>query len=203
MRTFEQHGGIGQKIATALNDDNQKVQERVNGKRKAKTPYEDGIWVWLLNPKKVGGNKIERWWRGPFKVVQRVGEASYQIRTDRCVLYDVHRDQLKPCLWDVELGESYPLVFRASDPADQRTSAPVVDRIMDHRSHPLHGLEFLAHWTGREQDLMTWEPAGSFLHGCPDAWLSYCHEKGLVLDLHQVVGSVSMAPDISLDPQDE
>ena len=131
-------------------------------------------------PGKIGWHKIERWWKGPFQVVQRVGEASYQIRTDKSVLHDVNRDQLKPCVWDMDLGESYPLVFRAADPADQSTTAPVIDRVMDHRAHPTHGLEFLVHWVGREQDFAAWEPAGSFLHYCPDAWLSYCREKGFI-----------------------
>jgi hypothetical protein len=97
---------VDKKIAFALNEAHRKVQERVNSKRKPKAPFEDGSWVWLLSPKKVGGNKIERWWKGPFQVVQRVGEASFQIRTDRAVLYDVHRDQLKPCSWDMDLAAS-------------------------------------------------------------------------------------------------
>jgi hypothetical protein len=186
---------VDKKIAFALNEAHRKVQERVNSKRKPKAPFEDGSLVWLLSPKKVGGNKIERWWKGPFQVVQRVGEASFQIRTDRAVLYDVHRDQLKPCSWDMDLGASYPLVFRQSDPADQRAPAPVVDRILEHRAHPSHGLEFLAHWVGQNQISLAWEPAGIFLHGCSDAWLAYCHEKGLALDLHQVVDAIGRIPD--------
>ena len=190
---------VDKKVAHALNEAHQKIQSRVNSKRKPKAPFEDGSWVWLLSPKNVGGQKIERWWKGPFQVVQRVGEASYQIRTDRSVLYDVHRDQLKPCLWDLDLGESYPLVFRAGDPAEQRSQAPVVDRVLEHRSHPVHGFEFLTHWQGREQDFTAWEPAGSFLHSCPDAWLSYCRDQGLQLDLPQVVGSLGRAPDFLPD----
>ena len=103
------------------------------------------------------------------------------------MFYDVHRDQLKPCVWDLELGASFPLVFRAADPADQRTQAPVVDRVLDHRSHPVHGVKFLTHWITRERDFTAWEPAGSFLHSCPDPWLAYCRERGLQLDLPQMV----------------
>ena len=36
---------------------------------------------------------------------------------------------------------------------------------------------------------------GEFLHGCPDPWLSYCLNKCLALDLHQVVNAVERAPD--------
>ena len=190
-------------IAFALNEAHRKVQKRVNSKRKPKVPFEDGAWVWLLSPKKVGGNKIERWWKGPFQVFQRFGEASFQIRTDRSVLYDVHRDQLKPCEWDMALGESYPLFFRQSDPSDQRATAPVVDRILEHRSHPTHGLEFLAHWVGRDQDFLAWEPAGSFMASCPDAWLAYCHGKDLALDLHKVVDAIGKTPDFPPETLDE
>ena len=191
------------KVAVALNESHQKIQQRLDEIRQPKMPFENGSWVWLLSPKKVGGKKIERWWKGPYQVVQRVGEASFHVRTDRSVLYDVHRDQLKPCHWDMDLGESYPLVFRAADPSEQRPPAIVVDRVLEHRPHPIHGLEFLAHWTGDGRDFTAWEPAGSFLYSCPDAWLAYCRDRDLTLDLHQVVGSVGRALDIPLEPQDE
>jgi hypothetical protein len=34
------------------------------------------------------------------------------------------------------------MVFRAADLSDRRPQAPVVDRILDNRSHESHGLEF-------------------------------------------------------------
>ena len=194
---------VDKKVAHALNEAHRKTQKNINARRKAKEPFADGSWVWLLSLKKVGGHKIERWWKGPFQVVQRTGDASFQIRTDLSVLYDVHRDQLKPCVWDVELGESYPLVFRASDPADQRTTAPVVDRVMDHRKHPTRGLEFLVHWVGKGQDFSAWEPAGSFLNSCPDPWLTYCHRKNLCLDIPRVVEALGKAPEVLPEPDDE
>jgi hypothetical protein len=194
---------VDKKVAEAMNEAHQKVQSRVNNRRKPKAPFEDGSWVWLLSPKKVGGRKIEKWWRGPFQVVQRVGEASFQIRTDQSVLYDVHRDQLKPCVWDMELGDSYPLVFRVSDPTDQRPVTPVVDCVLDHRPHPIHGFEFLTRWATGGTDFLAWEPAGSFVRGCPDPWLAYCQEKGLTLDLHQVIESVARVPGFPSELQEE
>ena len=194
---------VDKKIAFALNEAHRKVEERLNAKRRPKAPFEDGSWVWLVNPKKVGGQKIERWWRGPFQVVQRVGEASFQIRTDRSVLYDVHRDQLKPCLWDMDLGPSYPLVFRQGDQAAQRTGMPVVDKVLEHREHPTRGLEFLVHWVGPDQDFLAWESAGNFLHGCPDAWLTYCHNNDLTVDVHQAVESLGRVAEPAPEPQDD
>ena len=135
--------------------------------------------------------------------MQRVGEASYQIRTSRSVAYDVHRDQLKPCVWDTELGESYPLVFRAADMADQRPQAPVVDRVLDHRSVPGRGLEFQTRWLARDGDFVAWEPASNFLHGCPDPWLAYGQEEGLPLDLHEAMESAARTPDLGFDPPED
>ena len=103
----------------------------------------------------------------------------------------------------VELGDSYPLVFCAADPADQRSTAPVVDQVLDHRSQPVRGLEFWVHWLGREKIFTAWEPAGSFVNSCPDPWLSYCREKGLHLDVLRVVESIGKAPDLCLEPPEE
>ena len=46
---------VDKKIAHALNEAHEKTQKRLNAKRKPKPPFEDGSWVWLLSPKKVGG----------------------------------------------------------------------------------------------------------------------------------------------------
>ena len=81
-------------------------------------------------PKKWDVKKIEKWWKGPYQVVQRVGRASFQVRTDRSVLSDVHYDHLKPCHLDMDLEESYPLVFRSAEPSEQRPPAIVVDRVL-------------------------------------------------------------------------
>ena len=91
--TFIRHmEAVDKNVAYALNEAHRKIQQLVNNKRKPKAPFEDGCWVWLLSPKKVGGRKIERWWKGAFQIVQMVGEASYQMRTERRFLYDFHRD---------------------------------------------------------------------------------------------------------------
>ena len=66
--TFLRHmEAVDKKVAYALNEAHRKIQQRVNNKRKPKAPFEDGCWIWLLSPKKVGGQKIERWWKGPFQ----------------------------------------------------------------------------------------------------------------------------------------
>jgi transposase InsO family protein len=43
---------VDKKVAEAMNEAHQKVQSRVNTKRKPKAPFEDGSCVWLLYPKR-------------------------------------------------------------------------------------------------------------------------------------------------------
>ena len=156
---------------------------------KPKPPFANGTWVWVLKPPAVGGNKVERCWKGPYQIAERVGDQSYRVTTDKGTVTDVHRDQLKPCVWDVELGESYPLVFRKSDPTAQLGASTVVDEVLGHRKHPQRGLEFLTHWTGAHEEARAWESAASFLQGCPEPWLQYCSDVGIHLDLHKVMES--------------
>ena len=60
--------------------------------------------MWLLRPKQVGGVKLQSWWKGPYQVEKRVGESSYVLHLPKGESYEVHADQLKPCVWE-ELGE--------------------------------------------------------------------------------------------------
>ena len=147
--------------------------------------------------------KVEKWWQGPYQVVQRVGGQSYQIRTDKCLNYDVHRDQLKSCTWDPDLGEWFPLVFRRSDPSEQREAHRVVDQILNHRVSPVRGLEFLTHWSGTSGSATAWEPVSNFLHGCPEAWMRYCYEKNLTMDLLSAIQSIGDVSDAWLTGGEE
>ena len=48
----------------------------------------------------MGGVKLQSWWQGPFRVVDKVGVSSYRLRTPQGAEFDVHADQLKACTWD-------------------------------------------------------------------------------------------------------
>ena len=58
----------------------------------------------MIRPKTVGGMKLRTWWRGPFRVMRRVGESSYAVRRAPSEELEVHADQLKLCIWE-ELDE--------------------------------------------------------------------------------------------------
>jgi hypothetical protein len=200
---LDQMRALDTKLAEALNAAHARVAQERNKRRQVKNPLKKGTWVWLLKPRQVGGFKAERWWRGPYQIVQRTGVNSYQVHTERGTAYDVHRDQLKICNWDTSLGEGVPLAFRQSDPTDQLEKHPVVDRVMGHRHHPTRGLEFLTHWAGTGDDEVAWEPVAAFIHGCSEAWLQYCSLAGISMDLKAIVGSRGKPWDVWIGPGSE
>ena len=64
---------VDKTVAKKLNDAHRKLQESRNAKKKGRTPYQVGEWVWLLRPTSVGGHKLQSWWKGPYQVMDRVG----------------------------------------------------------------------------------------------------------------------------------
>ena len=91
---------IDVKIAGKIGESHEKIARRANLRRMKRPPYAIGDWVWLIRPKPVGGVKLQTWWRGPYLVEARVGEASYKIKIPQRGLLEVHADQLKPCVWE-------------------------------------------------------------------------------------------------------
>jgi hypothetical protein len=89
------------------------VEARFNKKHLKRPPYKVGDWVWLKQPKKVGGPKLEVWWEGPFPIQARVGDSSYTIRLPITGAYEVHADQLKPCVWQKLDSKGIPIVLEA------------------------------------------------------------------------------------------
>ena len=87
-------------VAAALNAAHSDLQETLNTRRRDRPHYQVGEWVWYIRPRAVGGVKLQSWWQGPFKVVERVGERSYKLRTHQGEVFDAHSDQLKPCVWE-------------------------------------------------------------------------------------------------------
>lgn len=70
--------------------------KKIHGK-----PYKEGDMVWLYNRAVPQGQarKLHHPWTGPFKVLERIGEADYQIREvyGKKAPTVVHFDRLKPC----------------------------------------------------------------------------------------------------------
>ena len=97
---FDTMRQMDEDIARLLMEAHEKIAERVNARRQSGTPPQVGEWVWYLRPKEIGGNKLQSWWLGPYKVLDRVGERSYRLRTPQGEVFDAHEDQVKPCVWE-------------------------------------------------------------------------------------------------------
>ena len=108
---FAEMKHIDEEVARFMSEAHEKWANRINAHRKAGTPPAVGDWVWYLRPREVGGNKLQSWWLGPYKVVERVGERSYQVRTPRGEVLDVHLDQIKPCHWEMPESSGIPLQY--------------------------------------------------------------------------------------------
>ncbi len=108
---FDEMADLDQKVADVINEAHRRMAETVNSRRQSRPPYHIGDWVFVRRPKKVGGTKLETWWRGPFKVLERQGEDSYVIQDSMAGPLAVHADQLKFCVWDELSGEGVPLHY--------------------------------------------------------------------------------------------
>ena len=84
----------------------QSYQKQQYDRRAQGAGFEPGQAVWLFTPKKKVGRtpKLQRWWEGPFAVLQRINDVTYKIqRTARAKPQIVHRNRLKSYKGDVQL----------------------------------------------------------------------------------------------------
>ena len=102
---------IDAEVTKNFNELHKKQQDRINAKRKPRTPFKVGDKVWALRPPPLQGHKLESWWLGPAVVLARVGNSSYRIQHKESETWDVHMDFLKPWVEDQVMGTSVPLFF--------------------------------------------------------------------------------------------
>ena len=178
-------------IAEALNEAHAKVQAEVNQHRRPRPPFVEGDWVWLMRPPGVTGPKMDHWWKGPYRVAARTGQSSYTLFLGPNQTQEAHLDQLKPCHWDMDLGSSYPLVWRKEKGREAPDATQHPRSITGHRFTDGSGWEFLKTWSDDTQATPTWEPASKFFQGCDELWMTYILENGLDLILES---EVSQAP---------
>ena len=78
---------------------------------------------------------------------------------------DAHISQLRPHIEDIYVDKPHPLYYFSG----RATEVPVgpdqwlVERILDHRTDPKLGPQFLVQWEGCEPKDSTWEPLLNFL----------------------------------------
>lgn len=99
----------------------------------------------------------------------------------------------------MDLGPSYPLVWRKSDGRGAQIAVSTPCSITGHRFSDAVGWEFLTTWSDDPQAAPVWEPVTRFFQGCDEMWTTYILENGLDL----VLESEPPATDHSPDPDDE
>lgn len=69
--------------------------------------FDIGSKVWLYTPKRTKGisPKFQKWWTGPYTVLKKFSDVTYQIGKDKNRLV-VHVDRLKTCICREETSES-------------------------------------------------------------------------------------------------
>ena len=96
---FERMARIDTEVARLREEAHRQVTKRVNEHRNRRPPYRIGDYVFMLRPRSLGGVKIKTWWLGPYEIVARIGQDSYQVKIPREGVVDVHATQLKYCNW--------------------------------------------------------------------------------------------------------
>ena len=173
----ERMGELEKSVAGALNKVHEVTQREVNRGRSPRDPPEVGDRVWVLRPKGVGGNKISSWWLGPYRVTERVGQASFRVQVRPGVIQDVHMDQIKPYRVDQVFGIGRPLTYRRGE--GDIPSGRVVEKIRSCRLNDKNEYEFLTHWAGTPESEDTWEPAMTFISNCNAPWLEFCVDNNV------------------------
>ena len=110
------------------------AKQSIKGRKVHGEPYSEGDLVWLYTPAVPPGQsrKLHRPWKGPYKVVERLGDATYKLQGTRGRIPQiVHFDRLKPCPPNVRL---------ANEPRQER---PPADKVVPPTLKPREQCELL------------------------------------------------------------
>ena len=195
---MDRQQNIEKTLADLINESHVKEAGYFNSKLRDRRGFNVGEQVWLIRPKRVGGNKTSTWWTGPYPIVKRTGTNTYVLRTSPSESQEAHSDQLKRYQGDIIWNQGIPMFYSSQDPKEQLPMIP--ERIRDKR-HTAHGWEFLVHWKGAPNADDTWEPPQTFLHISSPVWHEYCKEQGLTNELLNIpVNSPAKPIFYALDP---
>ena len=146
---------------------------RILPESKRRGPFKVGERVWVRRPTSAAGVKLDTYWVGPARVMERISSHGYKVQVRPGVLRDVHVDQLKPCVVDLEIGEATPLYYYRTSEKERE-----VEEIKGHRWRNGRQ-EFLTKWSGEASGVETWEPADTFIPEVNDVFLRYAEARRL------------------------
>ena len=93
---FERQKQIDEKVANRLKQMHTEEEKVYNAKHAKKPPFLAGDSVWVLRTRNSPSyGKLDTWWVGPCRVVERVGDQSYRVQVKPTSVMDVHASQMK------------------------------------------------------------------------------------------------------------
>ena len=125
------------------------------------------------SPNLSSSSKLDSRWHGPWKIVQRRGEYSYQAVDPMGRFHDVHMEQLKPFMDDEVLYES-PMHSHSESLAKR-----LMGEVIGHRISPFGQDEFLVQMEDLVPSEASWLKVPTMLQeGLELPSRDQCREKG-------------------------
>jgi len=116
---------LDETLAQKLNELHRQETMEANQGHLERATFATNSLVWVIKPDTLDSTaKIESRWRGPLKVISRVGERSYLVGDKKGRQLAVHVDQIKPYITLGEVGELQDLplgihtIKKNQDPQD-------------------------------------------------------------------------------------
>jgi hypothetical protein len=124
---FDRMEFIDRLVARSLNSAHQNLVEKINKRRRDWATYDRDEWVWYRRQAALGKIKMQSYWQGPMKIIDRVGERSYRLRTTKGQELDAHADQLKPCKWEMRYPDYDGPTIDCTEPTEESDNDEDVD----------------------------------------------------------------------------
>jgi hypothetical protein len=174
---FERQAEVDKKVSAVMQEIHDKTMQQLNRRRRELPPIPVGSKVWYLRPRGRTGEKLETYWIGPARVVERRGEHSYVVELEPGRMQEAHRSQLKEHVEDVFSDKPLRLFHFRQAIQDSVMAANEweVEGIEGHRQGEDGFPEFCVKWAGYEE--RTWEPLKNFFHRFNRLVLAYCDKK--------------------------
>ena len=179
---FERQQQVDTHVARVMSDLHAERSRQINAHRREPAPFQPGDKTWWLRPRGRPGEKLESYWVGPCRVLDRIGQHSYVIETRDGHAVNVHRCHLKPHHEDPHADAPLKLFHfkQAAYDLDVAVDEWEIERLLSHRRLPNGEYEFLVQWAGCDRSQAQWEPVGNFFHRYAEPFVHYCRSNDLL-----------------------